>query len=141
MPYWRLHYHIVWATRDREPLLDGAVRDAVAREIESVIEENGVKLHALFLMPDHVHIAAAIPPTVQISTLIGKMKGASSRAANLAPNTAGRPPFVWQGVYGILSVGARARADVVAYVRDQPRRHASRDLFPALERFNDPPGA
>ena len=137
MPYWRLHYHIVWATRGRQPKLDGVVREVVAREIEAVLKEHGVRLHAMFLMPDHVHLAASIPPTVLISTMIGRLKGASSHAANLAITGSDRPPFAWQGEYGIVSVGEQALPMVAAYVRDQPRRHAADDLYAALERVAD----
>ncbi len=84
----------------------------------------------------HVHLAASIPPRLAIADFVGRLKG----AASYAPNGAQHGPnarFAWRAEYGILSFGVKALPDVVAYVRNQPARHAANDLRPALERATD----
>ena len=136
MAYWRLSYHLIWATKDRASLVDDVVATAVEQSIRATCEEPNVRLFAVGLMPDHVHLVASIPPRLALADFTGRLNGAPSYAANGAqhgPNAR----FAWQGEYGILSFGEKALPDVVAYVRNQPARHAANDLWPALERATD----
>ena len=121
MPYWTLHYHLIWATFERQPLLD-AEREAIVRTtFHSKAVELRAVLHAVGNVPDHVHVVASIPPAWSVAAFVKHLKGASSRAANLRTRTGRR--FRWQEGYGALSVGGRSLATVVSYVRNQPQHH------------------
>lgn len=136
MPYWRLFYHLVWATKDRAPLLGVEATEVLQRTIRAAAGESKAIVHAVGVMPDHVHVALSIPPSVAISSVVGRMKGSSSHLLGhdeRGPRIAG---FAWQAEYGVLSCGERALADVVAYVHSQEDRHAARRVWPALERFD-----
>ena len=58
MPFWKCYYHIIWATRNREPvitrsneaLLFDAIRAKSAEFHSAILAVNGV--------PDHVHDSA-----------------------------------------------------------------------------------
>jgi putative transposase len=130
-----LFYHLVWATRGREPVLD----DDLARVVERSGRTTGADLkaivHAVGVMPDHVHVAVSIPPGVAVATFVGRLKGASSHAVNALNGR--ETSFAWQAEYGALSFGEKALPDVVAYVRDQRARHAAERLWLALERIED----
>ncbi len=95
-----------------------------------------MRLFALGFMPDHVHLVASIPPRLAIADFVGRLKGASSYAANGIPREA---RFAWQAEYGILSFGEKALPTVVDCVRNQPARHASSNIWPTLERTTDAP--
>jgi putative transposase len=84
-------------------------------------------------MPDHVHVVASIPPAIAISTLVGRMKGASSHLLNNVVGSEVDATFTWQSEYSVLSFGERALGDVVAYANNQPARHAAQKLWAALE--------
>jgi putative transposase len=86
MPYWSAHYHVVWSTKGREPHLVGETAELVRRSIKAGCEELKIVVHALFLMPDHVHLAASIPPSIAVSTAIGRLKGSASHLVNHAGN-------------------------------------------------------
>jgi putative transposase len=62
MPFWRLHYHLVWATHDREAVLTEDVRTVVERSMRLSGDDLGLVCHAIGFMPDHVHVAVSIPP-------------------------------------------------------------------------------
>ena len=138
MPYWRLFYHLVWATKGRAPLLDDLRGAVVERSIRSTCDEPGMHLFDLALMLDHVHLVVSIPPRLAISGVVQRLKGASSFAANGAdlPPQANR--FAWQNEYGIFSFGEKSLPTVIDYVRNQTARHAANTLWPALERLTDP---
>jgi putative transposase len=134
--YWRLFYHIVWSTAERAPMLTGEIAGIVEGSIRTICQEQKVLIHALKLMPDHVHLAVSIPPSVPIATFIGRLKGSTSHLVNhVAPDRDGR--FRWQDEYGILSFGEKALQDVVAYAENQQARHASQQLWTSLERTSD----
>ena len=138
MPHWRLFYHLVWATKDRAPLVDGAVATAIEASIRVTCEELGLPLHAIGMMPDHVPIALSIPPRLAIADVVGRIKGASSYAANGADHRQRPDRFSWQGEYGVLSYGEKVLLQVAAYVRNQRARHAANNVWDTLERTADP---
>jgi putative transposase len=130
MSYWRLFYHIVWATKGREPLIDAEHEATVTRIVQAVCRESGAVVHAMGFMPDHVHVAVSIPPRIAVSDFVQQLKGGSSYQMN-------RPDawFRWQPEYGVVSFGERALPDVVAYVQNQRVRHAAEHLWPKFERI------
>ncbi len=137
MPKWRLFYHIVWATKGREPLIDEANEAVIRVSIQTTSWSEKVILHAIGTMPDHVHVASSVPPSIALATLIGRLKGASAHAAN-TPKTARSVPFAWQSEYGVFSFTEKNLPDVVDYVTNQRQRHAARDLWPTFEDLENP---
>jgi putative transposase len=138
VPYWRLYYHLVWATRGREPLIEPGLARVIERSIRATGHDLNVIVHAVGVMPDHVHVVASIPPGLAIGTVVGRMKGAASHLANRSEARSGDAVFAWQGEYGVLSFGERALADVVAYVENQPSRHRADGVWTALEQVDEP---
>ena len=136
MPYARLLYHVVWATKQRHPsIVDGMVapiRDA----IEATSREMGVNVFAIGVMPEHVHVFAQIPPGLPVSRVIGRWKGASSHAANEHRAISG-VTLVWQGGYGALSVSQSGFERVLDYVQRQREIHAAREVYGVLERVEE----
>jgi REP element-mobilizing transposase RayT len=82
MPFWRLYYHVVWSTRDRQPLITEDIEDVVHHAIRQAAYRHGVTVHAIGGTDDHVHLVAEAPPTVTLSESIGRIKGSSSHAIN-----------------------------------------------------------
>ena len=71
MSYARLFYHIIWATKRREPLINDENRQAIYPCIvDKVVTLNGF-VHALNGMPDHVHLVVTIPATIPNCALRG----------------------------------------------------------------------
>ncbi len=136
MPYWRLFYHLVWATRDRLPLIVAELRPELDQLLIAAARKNGILVHAVGGIEDHVHMVVSIPPALSVANAIGRLKGSSSRALNHHPGDG----FGWQTEYGVVSFAERHLPNVVAYVTDQPRHHANGTLWPALEHLGGPGG-
>jgi putative transposase len=133
MACWRLFYHVVWSTRHRQPVLDEGMIEPITQAIEWATRDQGVTVYAIGVMPDHVHVFAQIPPTLAISTVVGRWKGASSHAANeYRPNDLTK--LAWQEGYGVLSVSQSGFDRVLDYVRNQRECHAKRETYSAMER-------
>jgi putative transposase len=134
MSYYKLFYHLVWATYRRYPVLVSATRDAVYGTIITKATKLGAYVHALNGIEDHVHLVVTIPPTIALSNFIGQIKGTSSRMANAMPREI-HEPFGWQDEFGALSFSERDLPAVVRYVQLQQQHHASNTLNERLEHW------
>jgi putative transposase len=131
MPRWRLFYHVVWATQQRLPLLDDRLSAITRETIAAVATSHRCLIQAIGIMPDHVHVAVSIPPSVAISKVMQGFKGASSKRINLAGTAFGE--FHWQTEYGVISFAEPALAKIIDYVEHQREHHANGTLRPTLE--------
>jgi putative transposase len=136
MPFWKLFYHVVWSTKSREPTIDAKIEQIVARSIRTTIAEMSGICFAIGFMPDHVHVAMSAPPSVTVSDVVKRMKGASARAVNQATSA---HSFGWQPEYGVLSFGEKNLPDVIDYIENQKTRHSANRIWPLLERIDSDP--
>lgn len=132
MTFWRLYYHLVWATKDRLPLIEPAIEERLYGYIIRKAMELEVKIYAVNGTSDHIHLIAAIPPKLAVAETVKHFKGASAHDLNLAGGMNGA--FVWQRGYGVLSVGERQKPIAIAYVQAQKQHHAQNTTYAFLER-------
>jgi REP element-mobilizing transposase RayT len=72
-------------------------------------------------MPDHVHLALALPPTQSVSKALQLLKGGSSKwIKDTLPQLRG---FAWQDGYGAFSVSKSNLPEIVAYIQNQCEHH------------------
>ena len=132
MSFWRHYYHIVWATKAREPLVTAEVEARLYGFLVRRASELEVRIHAINGVADHLHIVASIPPKCAVSDLVKRLKGASAHFVNhvIQPEQ----QFVWQRGFGSLPLGESRLTFAVRYVEEQKIRHAGQDLNTWLEK-------
>jgi putative transposase len=130
MPFWHTVFHIVWATKGRQPLITPEMERVLYPVLVDKCSEHGGWPLAASGMPDHVHLVVAIPPSVLISRFVGTIKGATSYVLKSEFHT----DFAWQEGYGIFTVSKKSVSDAVAYVRNQKQHHADGTTYPDYER-------
>lgn len=134
MSFWRNYYHLVWATRNREPLITPEIEPRLFAYITHKSAELGAYIYAINAWIEHMHVVASIPPDVAISHWVKTVKGASSHDLNQQ----GLPfYFSWQRGYGVLTLGQLQRADAETYVRLQKQHHANNTAKAWLERYDE----
>ena len=72
-------YHVVWATKYRYKVLQGAMRERIREIIIQTCEELDVHIVKGVLARDHVHMFLSIPPKLSLSDVMQRIKGRSSR--------------------------------------------------------------
>ena len=78
----RLRYHIVLAFKYRKRIAHLIGDDNVKRLLESAVGKcSGVKLHAVGIDKNHVHIVVSCPPYWSSSSLVGRIKQLSTHRA------------------------------------------------------------
>ena len=131
--YWRFYYHIVWGTKNREPIITESRVTLIGEAIAAVTVDLEAMIFAIGAMPDHVHLAVAIPPRVAVADAVQRIKGVSSHRVNEA-TTDPCDGFRWQPGYGAFTFGERSLADVVSYIENQREIHGRRSLIrPSFE--------
>ena len=136
MPFWKCYYHIIWTTKNRDAVITSAIETVLFATIRSKSDELRSPLLAVNGTVDHVHVAVSVRPSLAVGDWVGQIKGASSRAINLAFDTLD-PKFRWQEDYGVLTFGEKNADFVLRYIEKQKEHHRSGDLQPYLERMEE----
>ena len=76
-------YHIVWITKYRYKVLEGALRERIRTIIRQVCKELGVQIVSGVLSREHVHIFVEIPPHIAVSDFVRRVKGRSSHRVQM----------------------------------------------------------
>ena len=130
--YTELYYHIVWATKDREPYLTDVVEIELFNYLATVCRTLRVAIHALNGMPDHVHLICSIPPSISISEVVMDLKGKSAYHLNHLPSSDSY--LAWQPAYGVITLSKHHLQRARLYVNNQKTHHADNTVFARLER-------
>ena len=135
MTYWRLHYHIIWSTMNRQPILTPKLEKVFYGVIYGKGKELDLKMHAVGNVNDHVHIVVSIPPKIAVADCVRHLKGASAYTLNHRDGSDG--PFKWQAGYGALTVGERSLEKVMEYAAKQKEHHKERTMIDIYERMDE----
>jgi REP-associated tyrosine transposase len=129
----QLYYHVIWTTKNREPVLTELLRPPLFEAIREKCRALGCTFHEVNAVEDHVHLALEIPPSLAVATAVGQIKGASSHAINE------RQPgsIYWQEGYGAVTFRKAELQKVREYIATQERRHRCGALSKLLEAHED----
>lgn len=135
MSFWRLYYHLVWTTKNREPVITPVIEDQLFPYLTRKVAELEMRLHAINGWYDHIHLVASIPPKLAVAEAVKRLKGGSSHYLNQLVRL--DFTFAWQRGYGALSVGERQLDIAIAYVLKQKEHHTSQTTNKWLEMVTD----
>jgi REP element-mobilizing transposase RayT len=118
-----LRYHIIFGTKERQPLITEAMLDPLHRYLAGCIRHIGGTLFEIGGVSDHVHILTALKPAHRISDVLCDIKKGSSRWLR---EEKGCRTFHWQDGYAAFSVGRSEVDKIRRYVADQAAHHATK---------------
>ena len=135
MAFWKLYYHLVWGTKNRQPFLTPIVEQNLYPLLVQRAAEMGVFVYAVNGWWDHVHLVTAVPPKLAIAQVVKDLKGASSHFINTRNILDDH--FQWQRGYGVFSLGEKQRPFAEAYVNNQKQHHEKQTANAWLERMSE----
>ncbi|MEO9128155.1 MAG: IS200/IS605 family transposase [Microcoleus sp.] len=135
MAMWRLYYHLVWATKERQPLISSQKETELYHYIIGKADTLNCIVHAIGGTENHIHLIVSIPPTQSIAEFVKNIKGSSSHYLNQIRQNSNR--FGWQEGYGVFSLGQRQLEQAVAYVINQKEHHLQNTVNSHLEQITD----
>lgn len=136
MALYRCYYHIVWATKNRVPLITPRIEETLHPYIHEKSLEFKAPIHAVNSMPDHIHLAVTVPPSLSLADWVQSIKGASSHEIN-AIHTNLPERFAWQRSYSVFTFGQRSLTDIIDYIIHQKEHHRNRTTIEFYEQLPD----
>ena len=115
-----LKYHIVFCPKYRRPVLVDAVAARLEALLRAKADELEMRIHALEIMPHHVHLFVESDPRWAVAEIVNRMKGATSHALRQEfPHLRSRLPTLWSRSYYAGTVGQFDRKVVESFLELQ----------------------
>jgi REP element-mobilizing transposase RayT len=115
----RVVVHLIFSTKNREPLLAPAVRDRAFEYVGGALNGIGCPVIKVGGVADHVHLLFVLGRTMSVSAVVEEVKKQSSKWAKEHVS----PGFYWQNGYGAFSVSPSNVETVKLYIENQARHH------------------
>lgn len=131
--YYKLWIHLIWSTKDREPLIGKELRQSIFEHIKDKAKREKIHLDSINGTADHVHCLVSLSPRISISELSNKLKGESSHWINAGKLTKGH--FAWQNGYSVFSVSESQVDKVRSYIQSQEEHHRKISYTEEVEEF------
>ena len=119
-----LHYHLVFSTKDRFPMIHADLQPRLHEYFGGIIRSEEAILCSAGGMADHVHLLARLPARLAVADLMRVLKSKSS--AWIHETFPAQRKFAWQEGYGAFTVSRSDLGRVQKYIASQPRHHRLR---------------
>ena len=115
-----LYYHLIFATKHREPLINSAWRPDLHRYLGGTANGLGAQSLSVGGTDDHVHQLVRLNATHRLADFVRELKKASSIWARRNPTA---PHLAWQEGYAAFTVSVSALSTVQDYIAQQEKHH------------------
>lgn len=129
MSYVKIWVHLVFSTKNREPLLRKEIRYDVHRHIIENCKEKGIYLKAINGYIEHIHCLISLGKKQNMADVSQLIKGESSFWIN--QNKLTKQKFSWQDDYFAVSVSQSQVESVV----NQETHHSKKSFYDEVEDF------
>lgn len=133
MPYVRVWIHMVWSTKDFEPVLEKELREKLYAHILENAKSKNIFLDCINGFLDHVHVLISLKADQSPAKVAQLLKGESSHWLNGQRLTPLR--FEWQEEYFAVSVSESALENVRSYIKRQEQHHRKKTFAEEYKEF------
>jgi REP element-mobilizing transposase RayT len=127
--YLSLHYHLVFATKNREPVIALPWRARLHEYLGGTVQGLGGFSQGVGGVADHVHLLVGLKATHCLADFLRELKKASSVWVH---EQLEGPSFAWQEGYSAFTVSPTARDSVRSYIANQEAHHRTRTYVEEL---------
>jgi putative transposase len=100
--------------------LNGKIADRLKELLDTKTKELHVEILESEIMPDHVHLLLDANPTDAIGTIVGRLKGYTSKYLRAEfPELKRRLPTLWTNSYFVSTVGGVTLSVLKKYTENQ----------------------
>ena len=126
MPLLKIWIHLVWATKNREPILTQDIRQQIFSHIRENASKKNIYVDFVNGHVDHVHCLISLNQEQTIAKIVQLIKGESSFWIN--KNNLCRQKFEWQDEYFAVSVSESGINKVREYIKNQEDYHKNKKI-------------
>ena len=128
--YLSLHYHLVFATKERRPFIRPEWRNRLHDYLGGTVRGLGAFSRMVGGVEDHVHLLIDLRATHCLADFMRELKKGSSAWVH---ETISDGEFGWQEGYAAFSVSAPALPGVTRYIENQEEHHRKKSSAEELE--------
>ena len=114
-----LNFHLVWCPKRRRSILVGDIAQRLREIINQVAAEKQVKILALEIQSDHLHLFVSCSPQMVVHKLVKAFKGRSSNILRKEFPSLLRVPSLWTNSYFISTAGNVSSETIRKYIEAQ----------------------
>ena len=129
--YLSLHYHIVFGTKERRPLIKDPWRSKMHEHLGGTVRGLGGIPESIGGVENHVHLLVGLKATHCLADFVRELKKASSIWA--AENHDGF--FEWQEGYSAFTASHTHRDPLKGYISGQEERHRTLSFVEELKQL------
>ncbi|MCK5370673.1 MAG: IS200/IS605 family transposase [Cyclobacteriaceae bacterium] len=133
MPFVKIWIHAVWATKNRETLLEKSIRQNVFEHIHQNALKKDILMDIVNGYSQHVHCLFRLKNDQTVSNVMQLIKGESSFWINQQKLM--KTKFQWQEEYFAVSVSESLVNAVRKYIRTQEEHHKKKTYMQEYEEF------
>lgn len=133
MSFVKIWVHLVFATKNREPLLEKGIRDIIYKHIWSNCREKEIFLKSIGGYTDHLHCLISLGREQSMAKVAQLIKGESAYWINEQKLTSDY--FSWQDDYFAVSVSESQINTVINYIANQEKHHAKKSFADEVAEF------
>ena len=119
--YRQIIYHIVFATKNRQQVLDKTGRKELFAYIWGIIKNKKCHLYRINGVEDHLHLLIGLRPDLALADLVREIKSGSAlwlKEKNIFPFFGH-----WQEGYGAFTVSEAEKQAIISYINSQEEHH------------------
>ena len=125
--------HLVFSTKNREPVLTEAIRLPLCAYASAVLQELDSHVIAMNAWRDHVHILLTLSRNHSLAQAVMEVKRATSKW--IKTQGTGFAKFHWQSGYGAFSIGQSGVEEVKAYIANHAEHHRAKSFEEEFRSF------
>lgn len=133
MSFVKIWVHFVFATKNREPLLQKELRIDLQKHIIENCKEKDIHLRTVNGYTDHLHCLISLGKDQSVAKVAQLIKGEPSFWLNQNNMVEGK--FGWQDDYFAVSVSESQVETVVNYIRNREAHHAKKSFEDEVNEF------
>ena len=122
---YNVNYHIVWSVKYRKAVLKGGIDEYLKETLRQIAAEKEFIIHAMEVMPDHVHIFASAHPKLSPSYIVKMFKGISGRWLLMQYPELRKQLWkgnLWNSSFYLETVGSVSEEAIKKYIEHQKTR-------------------
>lgn len=127
--FFSLHYHIVFSTKERRPLIQAEWRPRLHSYLGGAIRGMNGVAEIVGGVDDHVHVLTSLRPVHCLADVMRDLKKDSTNWVKVNLDRS----FAWQVGYAAFTVSPSAIESVGSYIRNQESHHAKHSFVDELK--------
>ena len=131
--YSSLWVHIIWATKNREPILVPALKHEVFNVINTIATDHEIYLDCINGVEDHLHLLVRLRTDQSVADVVKTIKGNSWEYFKDDPEKY----ITWQDGFAAFSISPNQLKKVRGYIYNQEKHHRDQSFGDELKQIKN----